>query len=254
MHLAAILGFFLLSLGSLPSPGVGFLARAAAVPVIASNSNVVQAQGASSSDTSSSNTPSSQPQSAPAQNPSSAKNPAVQSPAKPKPTSPKRHAHAKKAIYADCSNAPKALNPVLGAKKVATPDGTQAAAGANTGLSNGTSAKRATPASSSRLKPCPPPKKVVRNGGANEPKIELLGGSPAQDQSSERSTEQITASTEENLKKISERQLSSSQQDTVSQIKQFIEESKQAAAAGDPERAQNLATKARLLSEQLLSP
>ncbi|MFY9911915.1 MAG: hypothetical protein WAK56_18875 [Candidatus Sulfotelmatobacter sp.] len=125
------------------------------------------------------------------------------------------------------------------------------------GTATGNSTRNSTQAGaapSHSSKPCPPPKKVVRNGGADEPKIELLGGSPADQVSSARSTEQITAATEENLKKISERQLNAGQQATVSQIRQFMEQSKEAVAAGNPERAQNLATKARLLSEELLKP
>jgi hypothetical protein len=94
----------------------------------------------------------------------------------------------------------------------------------------------------------------VRNGGSNDPKIELLGGTPAEQASDQRSTEQLDAATEENLKKLAGHQLNPNEQETVNQIKQFMEESKQAIAAGDPERAHNLANKARLLSDQLLQP
>jgi hypothetical protein len=141
---------------------------------------------------------------------------------------PAKQVHRKEAIYPNCSNAPSALNP----------------------SNYPNNSKRAPDAS----KPCPPPKKVVRNGGSDDPKIELLGGTPAQQASSERSTEQITAATEENLKKINGRQLSASEQDTVNQIKQFMDQSKQAVASGDPERGRNLAMKARLLSDELVKP
>lgn len=70
----------------------------------------------------------------------------------------------------------------------------------------------------------------------------------------ERSTGQLTSATEENLKKIAGRQLNSSQQEIVSQIKQFMEQSKTAVAAGDLDRAHNLALKAHLLSDELLKP
>jgi hypothetical protein len=40
----------------------------------------------------------------------------------------------------------------------------------------------------------------------------------------------------------------------VSQIKQFMEQSKTAADAGDLDRAHNLALKAHLLSDELLKP
>jgi hypothetical protein len=70
----------------------------------------------------------------------------------------------------------------------------------------------------------------------------------------QRSTEQLTAATDENLKKIAERSLNSSQQDMVTHLKQFIEQSKAAAAAGDLDLAHDLALKAELLSEELLKP
>jgi hypothetical protein len=40
----------------------------------------------------------------------------------------------------------------------------------------------------------------------------------------------------------------------VSQIKQFMEQSKAAVAAGDLERGHNLALKAHLLSDELVKP
>ena len=61
-------------------------------------------------------------------------------------------------------------------------------------------------------------------------------------------------STEGNLKKISGQSLNTTQQDTVSQIRQFIDQSKEALAGGDMERAHTLAWKAQLLSEDLVKP
>jgi hypothetical protein len=108
-----------------------------------------------------------------------------------------------------------------------------------------------TPAPST---PCPPPKKVVRHGGSNEPAVKVTGGTTAEQASNQRSTEQLKLATEENLKKIEGHQLTPSQQEMVSQIKQFMEQSKTAAAAGDLDRAHSLATKAHLLSEELVQP
>jgi hypothetical protein len=70
----------------------------------------------------------------------------------------------------------------------------------------------------------------------------------------QRSTGQLTAATEENLKKIAGRQLNPSQQEMMSQIKQFMEQSKTAVATGDLERGHNLALKAHLLSDELVKP
>jgi hypothetical protein len=83
---------------------------------------------------------------------------------------------------------------------------------------------------------------------------QLTGGTTGQQASQQRSTEQLTAATDENLKKIAELQLNPSQQEMVSQIKQFMEQSKAAVAAGDLDGGHNLAQKAHLLSEELVKP
>lgn len=59
---------------------------------------------------------------------------------------------------------------------------------------------------------------------------------------------------ESNLKKLEGRQLSDTEQDMVTQIRQFMEQSKTAVAAGDTERAHTLAWKAQTLSEDLVKP
>jgi hypothetical protein len=104
------------------------------------------------------------------------------------------------------------------------------------------------------LKPCPPRKKVVRNGGSEEPTVQLTGGTTAEQAAQQRSTDQLTAATGENLKKIAGRQLNASQQEMVNQIKQFMAQSKAAVAAGDLERGHDLARKAHLLSDELVKP
>ena len=82
-----------------------------------------------------------------------------------------------------------------------------------------------------------------------------LKGGKAEEASHQRSTtDQLTTATQENLKKIAERQLTPSQQEIVSQIKQFMGQSKAAVAAGDLERGRNLAMKAHLLSDELVKP
>jgi len=109
-------------------------------------------------------------------------------------------------------------------------------------------------AGSAALKPCPPPKKVVRNGGSSEPTVKLTGGTPAERASDKSSTEQLTAATQENLKKVAGHPLSASQQEMANQIKQFMAQSKAAVVAGDLERGHNLALKAHLLSDELVKP
>lgn len=104
-------------------------------------------------------------------------------------------------------------------------------------------------------KPCPPKKVVVENGGSAEPTVQLKGDTPSADTPNERlNTEQLRLATESNLQKIEGRQLTANQQETVNQIKQFMNESKAAVGEGDLERGHSLALKARLLSDELLNP
>jgi len=148
----------------------------------------------------------------------------------------------KKAAVPDCSNSPSALNPA------------PATAGGNTnpGASTSSASTDSGPPSS---KPCPPPKKVIRNGGSDEPTVQLTGGATAQQASIERSTtDQLNAASEENLKKLTGRQLTPTQQDMVTQIQEFMEQSKKAVAEGDLDRGHNLALKAHVLSDELVKP
>lgn len=99
---------------------------------------------------------------------------------------------------------------------------------------------------------CPPQKKiVVQQGGTSEPSIQIVGGT---DNSPARDANQLLQSTEDNLKKISGRQLTDNQKNVVTQIHQFMAQSKTATAAGDLESARTLAWKAQALSENLVNP
>jgi hypothetical protein len=142
----------------------------------------------------------------------------------------------------DSANQPKPGPKPHHRRKKATPNCSTADPGAS-------SAEK--PASST---PCPPPKKVVRKGGSNEPPVQFTGGTSAEQALHTTSTNQLSASTQDNLKKIAGRPLNPSQQEMVSQVKQFMEQSKTALAAGDHDRAHNLAVKANLLSVELVKP
>lgn len=97
-----------------------------------------------------------------------------------------------------------------------------------------------------------PTKTVVRNGGTNDSSVNLSPGvSPQQASRQTDSTNKLLATSDANLKKISGRQLSASQQDTVKQIKSYMDQAKKAATGGDVQRAYNLAVKANLLSAEL---
>jgi hypothetical protein len=97
-----------------------------------------------------------------------------------------------------------------------------------------------------------PTKTVVRNGGTADPTVDLSPGlSPQQASHQIDNTNRLLATSDVNLKKISGRQLSANQQDTVKQIKKYMEQAKTAADGGDVQRAYNLAVKANLLSTEL---
>jgi hypothetical protein len=103
------------------------------------------------------------------------------------------------------------------------------------------------PASSS------PKKRVIRRGSTTEPTIQFSPGfTQGQAVAQRQSTTQLLAGAEANLKKISNQQLIASQQESVNQIRKYMEQAKTADASGDLQRAHNLAFKARLLSDELL--
>lgn len=96
-------------------------------------------------------------------------------------------------------------------------------------------------------------KKVVKNGGTADPVVQLAPGISAEQASNQRqSTAQLLSATDDNLKQLASRQLDSTQQDSVSQIRKYMEQAKTAEAAGDVQRAHNLASKALLLADDLV--
>jgi hypothetical protein len=160
-------------------------------------------------------------------NPAQNSQPQTKSPAPSKAT-PGHPAHRKKVKNTDCSSS----------------------TSANSGDSKSGAANSATD-----QKPCPPKKVIVKNGGSDEPTVELKGDTPPAKASNDLlNTEQLHLATEDNLKKIAGRQLTANQQEMVDQIKQFMDQSKAAVADGDLERGHNLAMKARLLSDELAGP
>jgi hypothetical protein len=95
-------------------------------------------------------------------------------------------------------------------------------------------------------------KTVIRNGGTTEPIVDLSPGLSKQQASNQlHETDKRLAATDVNLKKIAGRQLSATQQDTVKQIKSYMEQANAAKTSGDVQRAYNLAVKANLLSAEL---
>jgi hypothetical protein len=116
-----------------------------------------------------------------------------------------------------------------------------------------TSKKRRHRNTGARTSRATPDKKVVRNGGTTDPVVQLTPGMSKEQASSQRqSTAQLLAATDNNLKQISALQLNLSQQDSVSQIRKYMEQARAAEQAGDVERSHNLASKALLLSDDLV--
>jgi hypothetical protein len=110
--------------------------------------------------------------------------------------------------------------------------------------------KKATPAEGED-----PKKTVIHKGGTGDTTVQLTPAVNQTEASRQReATKQLLTSTDVNLQKLSGRQLSKDQQDTVAQIRQFMLQAKTADSNGDLERASKLASKAHLLSEALANP
>jgi hypothetical protein len=136
-------------------------------------------------------------------------------------------------------------------------------ASSNCANSPATGGQAAGPTSSSSAPPptagnaatnCPPSKVIVQQGGTSDSSIQLAGGAGGTKSPQRDNANQMLAATEANLKKISGQQLNANQQDMVTQIREFMQQSKAAVADGDLERARTLAWKAQLLSDELVKP
>lgn len=108
------------------------------------------------------------------------------------------------------------------------------------------------PPESKKTKTTESGKVVVANGGAKEQTGQLTPAMSKEQQAREReNTSQLLATTDANLKSIAGRQLTPAQQNMLAQIHSYVNHSKAAAAAGDLARANTLASKAHLLSDEL---
>lgn len=221
---AAILLSGILPLASL-SPGLTFQS-ASSPPVSISQSSESPEQGTQ--------VPQSDEDSKPPQKPTAPPGAAAKS----KSNAAKHARTKKKGPSVNCDSAPKTTS--KSTDQTSIPSGSPQASSAATG---------------DATKPCRQSKIVVRQGGISEQSIQLAGGKGGNEASQKRdAANQMLAATEENLRKISERQLNSDEENSASQIRQFVSQSKSAIAAGDLERAQTLAWKAKLLSDDLLNP
>ncbi len=80
---------------------------------------------------------------------------------------------------------------------------------------------------------------------------QLTGGDSATEEQTKRDTVTLISTTERGLQEI-KRALSSEEQTTAAQIRAFLDQAKKALANGDSDGAHTLATKAKLLLEELI--
>jgi hypothetical protein len=98
-----------------------------------------------------------------------------------------------------------------------------------------------------------PSKVVVRDGSTNEPTVKLTPAETQKQTSNQIvNVNQLLANTDANLKLISAKTLDPTQQDTVKQIKTYMDQARKAVDSGDVEQGRNLAFKAHLLSDDLV--
>jgi len=97
-----------------------------------------------------------------------------------------------------------------------------------------------------------PRKIVIREGGASEPAAQIAPGmTPAEATRQRQDAEQWLASSDDQLKQLAGRTLDARQQETVAQIRNYMEGARSALKDGDVRRANTLAEKAHLLAEDL---
>jgi hypothetical protein len=98
-----------------------------------------------------------------------------------------------------------------------------------------------------------PRKIVVREGGASEPAAQIAPGlTPAEATRQRHNAEQLLGATDDKLKRLAGRTLDAKQQETVGQIRNYMDGARSALKEGDVRRANTLAQKAHLLSEDLV--
>jgi len=113
--------------------------------------------------------------------------------------------------------------------------------------------KRHKPAST-KTQPSDGPKKVVvREGGAREPAEQMAPDiTPAEALRQRQNAEQWLNSADDRLKQLASRRLDAPQQETVGQIRNYVQGARSALKEGDVRRASTLAEKAHLLAEDLI--
>lgn len=100
-----------------------------------------------------------------------------------------------------------------------------------------------------------PTKTVVRNGSTPDPTVAISPDVSDEETSRKlNSTDRLLASADANLRQVATRQLSEAQEDTIKQIKVYMEQARTAEKNGEVQRAYTLANKANMLSADLAAP
>ena len=98
-----------------------------------------------------------------------------------------------------------------------------------------------------------PRKIVVREGGAREPAAQIAPDiTPAEAARQRQNAEDLLGSTDDQLKGLAARPLDVGRQETVGQIRNYMDGARLALKEGDVRRASTLAQKAHLLAEDLV--
>lgn len=92
----------------------------------------------------------------------------------------------------------------------------------------------------------------MREGGTSDPNAVLTPGTTGQTRYSRQLTADLLSATDANLKQATSRPLNPNQEQTVAQIRVFMDQANAAIKAGDLDRGHNLAIKAHLLSDDLV--
>ena len=118
----------------------------------------------------------------------------------------------------------------------------------------GAAKKKTDAGSASASAPDGAPRKiVVREGGASEPAAQIAPDiPPAEATRARQSAERLLGATGDQLKQLAGRTLDAPQQETVGQIRNYMNGARLALQEGDVRRASTLAQKAHLLSEDLV--
>lgn len=96
-----------------------------------------------------------------------------------------------------------------------------------------------------------PSKTVVRNGGTGESTVAISSGQDEKQAARLKETNRLLDAADLNIKDVAVRGPNAGQQETIKQIRGYMDQARAAAKSGDVDRAYNLANKANMLAADL---